>query len=184
MTRPNSMLRVPPKDRFNLPEVLEHLTKLGCTREDLFEYLRIGRLSTVCYPYRLEPEREIPIKPNEWTEWFREPWEFPVYAGWIGDTNVDGGKKKVPLHIVPRAAQPDRGMKLKDGGPMVENGTVYVLRDELVRFSKWLQNATKSRPGHRRKGAGRPREARLFRDRHLPRIAPPEGGARSICAPP
>jgi hypothetical protein len=155
---PKTIVRIPPKNRFTLPEVLEHLKPLDLTREDLFEYLWTGRLSTVCYPYRLEPEREIPIEPNEWTEWFRDSWEFPVYAGWIGDKNVDGGNVKVPLHIVPRAARDDCNRKLKDGGPATTSAAVYVLRDELVRFSKWLQNARKSRRGPRRKGAGRPRK--------------------------
>jgi len=158
VTAPNAMVHIPPKDRFNLPEVLEHLTHLGGTREALFEYLRMGQLSAVCYAYRLEPEREVPIEPDEWTEWFRDSWEFPVYAGWIGDTNVDGGRTMVPLHIVPRAARDDCDRKLKDGGPSATSATVYVLRDELVRFSKWLQNPRRSRPGNRRMGAGRPKK--------------------------
>jgi hypothetical protein len=152
---PNSTAHIPPKDRFSLPEVLEHLDPLGCSREDLYEYLRLGHIRTVCYPYRLEPEREVPIERDEWPEWFREPCDFPLYAGWIGDTNVDGDETRIPLHIVPRAARADLERKLKDGDKAATGATVYVLRDELLRFIKWLENPSNSRPGSRRKGAGR-----------------------------
>lgn len=151
----NSTAHIPPKDRFSLPEVLENLKPFGCTREDLYDYLRLGHIGTVCYPYRLEQDREVPIEPDEWPEWYRDAWEFPVYAGWIGDTNKDGGDTRVPLHIVPRAVRPDLKQKLIDGGPAATGATVYVLRDELLRFIKWLENPSKSRPGRRKKGAGR-----------------------------
>jgi hypothetical protein len=105
---PNSTAHIPPKDRFSLPEVLEHLDPLGCSREDLYEYLRLGHIRTVCYPYRLEPE-----------------------------------------------ARADLERKLKDGDKAATGATVYVLRDELLRFIKWLENPSNSRPGSRRKGAGR-----------------------------
>jgi len=145
-----------PEDRFSLPEVLEYLEAYRCRREGLYEYLRQGQLRAVCYPYRLEPDREVPIEPAEWPEWFREPWEFPVYAGYIGDINEDDDDARVPLHIVPRAARADCDKKLLDGGPAATSATVYVLGNELVRFITWLQIPGKSRPSPRRKGAGRP----------------------------
>lgn len=152
----SSSAHIPPKGRFSLPEVLKHLESFDCTREGLFDYLVEGRIRAVCYSYRLDQKRVVPIEPYEWPEWFREPCEFAVYAGWIGDTNIDGSDAKIPLHIVPRAARPDLERKLKEGGPAATGATVYVLRDELLRFIKWLQNPRKSRPGRRRKGAGSP----------------------------
>ena len=153
---PNSTAHIPPKDRFSLPEVLEHLDPLGGTGMDLFEYLRQEQIRAVCYPYRREPDRMVPIEPDEWPEWFRDAWEFPVFHGWIGDTNIDGGDTRIPLHIVARTAISGLKQKLIDGGPATTSATVYVLRDELIRFIKWLENPDKSRPGPRRKGAGRP----------------------------
>ncbi len=47
----------------------------------------------------------------------------------------------VPFHIVPHAASADRYRVLKDGGKAAESAPVYVLRDELVRFTKWLSGA-------------------------------------------
>lgn len=152
----SSARHIPPKDRFSLPEVLECLEPHDCSRADLYEYLRLGRLRAVCYPYRVEPDRQIPIEPDEWPEWFREPWEFPVYAGYIGDTNEDGGDTRVPLHIVPRAARADCRKKLLDGGPAATSATVYVLRDELLGFLMWVENPGRSRRGPRMKGAGAP----------------------------
>ena len=151
----NSTAHIHPKDRFSLPEVLEHLKPLGCAREDLFDHLRLGDIRAVCYPYRLELDREVPIEPDEWPEWYRDAWEFPVFHGWRGDTNVDGDETRIPLHIVPRAARSGLKRKLIDGGPATTSVVVYVLHDELLRFIKWLENPTKSRPGPRRKGAGR-----------------------------
>lgn len=146
---PNSTAHIPPKERFSLPEVLEHLHPLGCARGDFFDYLRLGQIRAVCYPYRLEQDREVPIESDEWPEWFREPCEFPLYAGWIGDTNVDGDETRIPLHIVPRAGRADLERKLMDGGPAATSATVYVLRDELLRFIKWLKTPRKFRPGRR-----------------------------------
>ena len=153
-----SIAVIPPKDRFSLPEVLEILEPLGCKREDLFDYLRQGKLRAVCYPYRLELDREVPIEPDEWPEWWRDACSFPVFDGWIGDMNVAEHETRIPLHIVPRAARADCDRVLKDGGKAATSSPVYVLRDELKRFSNWLQNPSKSRPGRRRKGAGRPRK--------------------------
>ena len=64
----------------------------------------------------------------------------------------------MPLHIVARAKGADRDRVLQDGGKAATGAPVYILRDELVRFTAWLRNRTKSRPGPRRKGAGRPRK--------------------------
>ncbi|MFQ5757477.1 MAG: hypothetical protein ACE5H7_15475 [Acidiferrobacterales bacterium] len=153
-----SIAVIPPKDRFSLPEVLEVLKPLGCKREDLSDYLRQGKLRAVCYPYRLELDREVPIEPDEWPEWWRDAWSFPVYDGWIGDMDVAEHDTEIPLHIVPRAARADCDRVLKDGGKAAASSPVYVLRDELKRFIKWLENPSKSRPGRRRKGAGRPRK--------------------------
>ena len=149
---------IPLKGRFNLPEVLEFVRPLGCSQPDLFDYLTLGRLHAVCFPYRLEPDREVAIEPDEWKEWFRDSYAFAVYDGWIGELNVAEHGTPIPLHIVPRAARADCERVLKDGGKAAEDAPVYVLRDELNRFTKWLGNPTKSRPGPRRKGAGRPRE--------------------------
>jgi hypothetical protein len=149
-------VRLPPKDRFDLPEVLEMVKHFGCRREDLFEYLCAGTLQTFACPYRLEPLQEVPIASDEWREWFREPWEFPVYADWIGDQDIGKHETPIPLHIVPRAAVADTHRKLADGAKAATTATVYVRRAELQRFIKWLQNPTKSRPGPRRPGAGRP----------------------------
>lgn len=149
---------IPLKDRFDLPEVLELLRPLGCSRKNLFDYLRLGHLRPVCFPYRLEPDREVAIEPDEWPEWFRDSYAFAVYDGWIGELNVAEHGTPVPLHIIPRAARADCERVLKDGGKAAEDAPVYVLREELNRFTKWLGNPTKSRPGPRRKGAGRPRK--------------------------
>lgn len=151
----SSTTPIPPKDRFSLPEALTYLEPHGCTREDLYDYLRLGHLRTICYPYRLDPERVVSIEPDEWPERYKDAWEFSVYWGWIGDTNVDGGDTNVPLHIVPRTAESDLKQKQFDGGPAATSAVVYVLRDELLRFIKWLENPSKSRPGRRKKGAGR-----------------------------
>ena len=147
---------IPPKERFDLPEVLNNLEPLGCFRQDLHEYLRTGKLRAVCYPYRLEPDREVPIEPDEWVDWFRDPWDFPVYAGHIGEMDIAEQQTPIPLHIVPRAAKADTKRKLADGEPAATTATVYVLRAELQRFACWLQKPSKSRPGPRRPGAGRP----------------------------
>ena len=151
----SSIAELPPKDRFDLPDVLKLLEPLGHTREDLFNFLRLGQLHAVCYPYRLEPDREIRIEPDEWPEWWRDAWAFPVYDGYIGDIDHAEHGTQIPLHIVPRAARPDCDRALMDGGKAATSATVYVLRSELTRFLKWLKNPTKSRPGHRKKGAGR-----------------------------
>lgn len=132
----DSTTRIPPKDRFSLPEVLEHLDPSGCTRVDLFDYLRLGHMRAVCYPYRLEQDREIPIEPDEWPEWYREPCDFPLYAGWIGDTNVDGDETRIPLHIVPRAARPGLKQKQFDGGPATTSAVVYELLP-----NRWTESA-------------------------------------------
>lgn len=50
---------LPQKDRFDLPTVLKLLEPVGHTREDLFDFLRLGQLHAVCYPYRLERDRQI-----------------------------------------------------------------------------------------------------------------------------
>ncbi len=147
---------IPPKERFSLPEVLDLLKPLGCTQIDLFEYLRSGQSQAVCYPYRLEPEREVQIEPDEWVDWFREPWEFPIYADHIGEMDIAEHQTPIPLHIVTRAAEADTKRKLADGKPAATTATVYVLRAELQRLTRWLQNPSKSRPGPRRPGAGRP----------------------------
>lgn len=151
-----SAMDIPPKDRFNLPEVLELVRPLGCNQPDLFDYLRLGRLHAVCFPYRLESERIVPIEPDEWAEWFRDSYTFSVFDGWIGELDVAEHGTPVPLHIVPRAARTDCDRVLKDGGKAATSGPVYVLRNELVRFTKWLRNPSKTRPGPRRQGAGRP----------------------------
>ena len=153
-----SALNISPKDRFDLPKVLGLLRRHGCSREDLFDYLRLGRLRAVCFPYRLEPKREIPIEPDEWQEWFRDSFAFAVYDGWIGELDVAEHETPIPLHIVPRAARADCDHVLKDGGKAAMNAPVYVLGDELIRFAEWLRAPTKSRPGRRREGAGRPRK--------------------------
>lgn len=153
-----SATNIPLKDRFDLPLVLKLVRPLGCSREDLFDYLRSDRLRAVCFPYRLEPDREISIEPDEWPEWRRDSYAFAVYDGWIGDMDVAEHETLIPLHIVPRAAREDSRRELDDGGKAAEAAVVYVLRDELVRFSDWLRNPGKSRPGRRREGAGRPRE--------------------------
>lgn len=88
------------KDRYTLPEVLEQLQPYGCKQSDLFDYLRQDQLHAVCFPYRLEPNREIPIDPNEWTETWRDSYEFPIYDGHIGQTNIADHDTPVPLHIV------------------------------------------------------------------------------------
>ena len=72
--------------------------------------------------------------------------------------NIAEHDTPVPFHIVPHAARADCDRVLKDGGKAAETAPVYVLRDELIRFTKWFGNPTKSRPGSRRKGAGRPRK--------------------------
>lgn len=151
-----SATHLPPIDRFSLPEVLEHLRPHSCTRENLYHYLRDGQVRAVCFPYRTEPDREIAIEPDEWVEWYRDAWQFSIFWGYIGDTNVDDGDSSIPLHIVPRAARADCDKKLLDGGPAATSATVYVLRDELLRFMRWLGNPTRSRSGPRKKGAGRP----------------------------
>ena len=147
---------IPHKERFDLPEVLNILEPLGCFRQDLHEYLRTGKLRAVCYPYRLEPDREVQIEPDEWPAWFREPWEFSVYADHIGEMDIAEHQTPIPLHIVPRAAKADTKRKLADGKPAATTATVYVRRAELQRFARWLQKPSKSRPGLRRPGAGRP----------------------------
>lgn len=147
---------IPFKDRFNLPKVLELVRPFGCDQPDLFDYLRLGRLQAVCFSYRLEPERVVPIEPDEWAEWFRDSYAFSVFDGWIGELDVAEHETPVPLHFVPRAARTDCDRVLKDGGKAATSAPVYVLRDELVRFTKWLRNPSKSRPGLRRQGGGRP----------------------------
>lgn len=149
---------IPPKERFSLPEVLDLLKPLGCTQMDLFEYLRSGQLQAVCYPYRLELDQEVQIEPDEWPAWFREAWQFPVYADHIGEMDFAEHQTPIPLHIVPRAAKADTKRKLTDGEPAATTATVYILRAELQRFTRWLQKPSKSRPGPRRPGAGRPIE--------------------------
>ena len=151
---------IPPRERFSLPEVLDLLKPLGCTQMDLFEYLRSGQLQAVCYPYRLELDREVQIEPDEWPAWFRDSWKFPVYAGHIGEMDIAEHQTPIPLHIVPRAAKADTKRKLADGKPAATTATVYVLRAELQRFTRWLQKPSKSRPGPRRPGAGRPVDER------------------------
>lgn len=154
----SSIEKLPSKGQFDLPEVLKLLEPLGHTREDLFDFLRLGQLHAVCYPYRLEPVREIRIASDEWSEWWRDAWAFPVYDSYIGDIDTAEHGTRVPLHIVPRAARPDCDRVLMDGGKAATSAPVYVLRHELSRFLIWLKNPRKSRPGHRRKGAGRRQE--------------------------
>ncbi len=155
---PKSKLIIPPKERFDLPEVLNILEPLGCFRQDLHEYLRTGKLRAVCYPYRLELDREVQIEPDEWPAWFREAWQFPVYADHIGEMDIAEHQTPIPLHIVPHAAKVDTKRKLADGKPAATTATVYVRRAELQRFARWLQKPSKSLPGPRRPGAGRPIE--------------------------
>ena len=147
---------LPQKDRFNLPAVLRLLKPLGHTREDLYDFLRLGQLHAVCYPYRLERDRQIGIEPDEWPQWWPDAWSFPVNDGCIGDMDYAGHGTRIPLHIVPQAARSDCDRILKDGGKAASTATVYVLHGELDRFLKWLKNPRKSRPGPRRKGGGRP----------------------------
>ncbi len=138
---PELAMNIPLKDRFNLPEVLDLVRPLGCTQPDLFDYLRSGRLHPVCFPYRLDPDREVAIEPDEWKEWFRDSYAFSVYDSWIGEMNIAEHDTPVPFHIVPHAARADCDRVLKDGGKAAESTPVYVLRDELVRFTKWLSGA-------------------------------------------
>ncbi len=155
---PKSKLIIPPKERFDLSEVLNILEPLGCFRQDLHEYLRTGKLRAVCYPYRLELDREVQIEPDEWPAWFPEPWEFPIYADHIGEMDIAEHQTPIPLHIVPHAAKVETKRKLADGKPAATTATVYVRRAELQRFARWLQKPSKSLPGPRRPGAGRPIE--------------------------
>lgn len=151
-------------DRFNLPKVLELVRPLGCTQPDLFDHLRLGRLHAVCFPYRLEPEREVAIEPDEWPEWYRDSYIFPVFDGYIGELEKADHGTPVPLHIIPRAARADCERVLIDGGKAAESAVVYVLQDELIRFTKRLSGAqhgpqeamrsgARLRPG-RKKGTG------------------------------
>ena len=147
---------LPQKDRFDLPTVLKLLEPLGHTREDLYDFLRLGQLHAVCYSYRLEPDRQIRIEPYEWPQWWRDPWSFPVNDGCIGDMDLAEHVTQIPLHLIPLAARPDCDRVLADGGRAATSAPVYVLRHEFSRFLNWLKNPPKSRPGRRRKGAGRP----------------------------
>jgi hypothetical protein len=131
----------PDIDQFNLPSVLRLVRPLGCSQPDLFDYLRLGHLHAVCFPYRLEPARQVAIEPDEWPEWYRDSYAFPVYDSHIGELDVAEHEIPVPLHIVPRAARADCERVLMDGGKAAQNAVVYVLRDELVRFTKWLGGA-------------------------------------------
>ena len=76
-----SIVELPQKDRFDLPEVLKHLKSLGHKREDLFDFLRLGQLHAVCHPYRLEPDRQIRIEPDERFEGYRWQSFTPPAAG-------------------------------------------------------------------------------------------------------
>lgn len=149
-------IEIPLKDRFTLAEALELLKPADCAQTDLFEYLRTGRLQAVCFPYRLEPDHEIPIEPVQWGRMWKDAWEFPVYHGWIGDKDYEGYGKRMPLHVVPDAVDADLTRKLADGKPAAESAVVYIVREELIHFAKWLENPSKSRRGRHRPGAGRP----------------------------
>ena len=149
---------IPPKERFDLPEVLQILAPGGFSRIDLYEYLRSGRLRTVCFPYRLEPKRQISIQPDQWEAVWKDAWSFPVYEGWIGDEDIAGMGELIPLHIVADAVDADLKRKLADGKPAAQNAPVYILREELIRFVKWMKNPSKSRPVKRRSGGGRPQK--------------------------
>ena len=73
-------LIVPPKERFDLPEVLKLLAPSGFSRIDLYEHLRTGNLKAICFSYRLEPKRQIAIDPDQWEAVWKDAWSFPVYG--------------------------------------------------------------------------------------------------------
>ena len=69
-TLPDLAIKIPPIDRFDLPSVLELVKPLGCTQSNLCDYLRMGSLRAVVFPYRLEPDREVAIQPDDWKNGF------------------------------------------------------------------------------------------------------------------
>lgn len=136
MKRP--VVKIPPLSRFNLPQVLELLTDLGVQREHLIDYLKTEKLKAVCFPFRQEPDREVAIEPQQWNRLYPDDWDFPIYDGWIGDTDYEGAGEQIPLHVVPDEVDELLKATTPDNQRIVTAAPVYVLSKELRRFVDWL----------------------------------------------
>ncbi len=140
------MTRVPPLERFNLPQVLKIVEPMGCRQEHLIEYLQSGDLNAVCFPYRHEPERAVPIEPDQWRRMHAGSYGFSVYDGWMGDEDISELGRKDPVHVVPDAVDHLLEEVDDDGQKIVTAAVVYVLRDEFIRFVAWLDAKTTDVP--------------------------------------
>ena len=136
------MSKVPPLPRFNLPQVLDIVEPMGCQREHLIEHLQAGNLHAVCYPYRHELDRIVPIEPDQWQRLYPQSYGFSVYDGWLGDEDISELGRKDPLHVVPDAVDNLLDEVDEDGRTIVTAAVVYVMRDELIRFIAWLKVET------------------------------------------
>lgn len=147
--------KLPLRDRYSLPDALKYLRKkLNFERVDLVQALKKGSLRCHCYPYTTERQRKAEIHPEQWVQMWPNDWEFPVYCNYIGDTNLGETEPKIPLHIVPDEA--DEAVKFKGPGNqrLAESAEVYVMGEELVRFTEeYLFSASK--PQKRQKKPGR-----------------------------
>ena len=130
---------IPPPSKFSLPEVLDYVSRWNCKRVHLIDYLKSGKLKAVCFPFCQEPDRLAAIKPDQWKRDYRDDWSFPVYAGWIGNMDVEGSGTEIPLTIVPDEVDELLNEKTPDGEPEVAAATVYVLAEEFERFCNCLE---------------------------------------------
>ena len=137
------MSKVPPLKKFNLPQLLGIVEPMGCQREHLIEHLQAGDLHAVCYhPYRHEPDRVVPIEPDQWLRLYPQSYGFSVYYGWLSDEDISELGRKFPLHIVPDAIDELCDEVDEEGRKIVTAAVVYVMRDELLRFVAWLNAET------------------------------------------
>lgn len=131
------MIKIPTRNQFDLPEILEVLEELNIGEKDLLSYLKNGNLAAVCSPYRKELNRKISITPEQWQEAYSAPYEFSVYDGWIGKSDIAETGTSIPLHLLPDEVAELKGTKHADGTSVITTNIVYIELDELVRFTGW-----------------------------------------------
>lgn len=133
------MIKIPPRARFDLPEILEIVAELEIGGKGLLSHLQEGNLAAVCFPYRKEINRKISITSEQWQKTYSAPYEFSVYDGWIGDVDIAQTGTSVPLHLLPNEVAELKGATHPDGKTVIIAAVVHIERDELIRFIKWYK---------------------------------------------
>ena len=149
-------IKLPPLDRFDIPQVAKELSEFGVTREHIGEYLFSGKLRAICFPYEEDPLASVEIAPEDWRARYREPYEFSFYEDWFGDEDLSELGRTDPVHMLPDSAS--------EGPYKATSAVVYILRAELTRFIREVLKLAVAAPrantstSRSAKSTGRPRK--------------------------